>query len=184
MCNTALFDASGRPGFRRTLDRPRLLRPSSMRAGFWRIGRAVAGAVIACSITGAAQAQDGPPFRDAVQAGNLLFLSGQVGQSPAGLDPHGDGFDVAARIVMDKLGVVLARHGADFDSVVKCTVMLADIQDWPRFNVVYRRYFKPSHLPARSAMGGLSLVRGGQVEVECIAHIPAASDASASAPGR
>lgn len=157
---------------------------TAMVAGLWRGAKAAAPVAIACSIASAAQAQDGPPFRDAVQAGSLLFLSGQVGQAPAGLDPHGDGLDAAVTIAMDKLGAALARHGTDFDSVVKCTVMLTDIRDWPRFNIVYRRYFKPDHLPARSAMGGVSLVRGGQVEVECIAHIPAASGERAPTAGR
>jgi 2-iminobutanoate/2-iminopropanoate deaminase len=111
------------------------------------------------------------PLRDAVQAGEFLFLSGQSGSVPNGQDPHGSGFDAAARNALDKLGAALASHGASFDHVVKCTVMLADIQDWPRFNLIYRQYFKPDRLPARSAMGGLALPHGAPLEIECTAYV-------------
>jgi 2-iminobutanoate/2-iminopropanoate deaminase len=54
------------------------------------------------------------------------------------------------------------------DRVVKCTVFLADIAEWPAMNEVYRTYF-PQNKPARSALGGASLVRNARVEIECIA---------------
>ena len=57
------------------------------------------------------------------------------------------------------------------DQVVKCTVFLADIQDWPAFNEVYVQFFK-HNLPARSALAASGLALGARVEVECIAYIP------------
>nr|WP_157218251.1 RidA family protein [Sphingomonas formosensis] len=134
------------------------------------------------SVAATAQAPAAPPFRDGVSAGNLLFLSGQTGIVPQGQDPHGEGFDAAARMAMDKLGVALERHGGRFEDVVKCTVMLADIQDWPRFNATYQRYFTEGRLPARSAMGGLSLAHGAQVEVECIADMSHGGGGTGPAP--
>ena len=117
----------------------------------------------------AAQAADGPPFRPAVAGGDLLFLSGQIGQVPQGADPDGAGFDDAARGAMDALGKVLAAHGRSYADVVKCTVMLADMGKWARFNTVYASYFAQDRWPARSAFGGVRLAFDAPLEVECIA---------------
>jgi enamine deaminase RidA (YjgF/YER057c/UK114 family) len=57
------------------------------------------------------------------------------------------------------------------DDVVKCTVMLADMGKWSRFNAVYAGYFKPGRLPARSVLGAGGLAAGAQVEVECWAYV-------------
>jgi reactive intermediate/imine deaminase len=109
------------------------------------------------------------PFSPAVRAGDTLYLSGQIGVVPEGMDRHGAGFDAAAKGAMDKIGEILARNGAGFDKVVKCTVMLADMADWPRFNAVYVGYFKDKALPARSAFGASGLAMNAAIEVECIA---------------
>jgi enamine deaminase RidA (YjgF/YER057c/UK114 family) len=57
------------------------------------------------------------------------------------------------------------------DALVKCTVFLADIREWPAFNTVYRGYFT-HHFPARSALATNGLAIGARVEVECIAYAP------------
>lgn len=111
------------------------------------------------------------PFSPAVRAGHLLFLSGQIGQVPSGMDRHGDGFDAAVRSAMDAIGAILKDHGLGFGDVVKCTVMLDDMADWPRFNAAYLPYFKDKRLPARSAFGVDGLALGAPVEVECIAAL-------------
>jgi 2-iminobutanoate/2-iminopropanoate deaminase len=61
------------------------------------------------------------------------------------------------------------RRGSSFDKILKCTIMLADIADWPAFNAVYVSYFK-AHYPARSAFATSGLALGARVEVECIAR--------------
>lgn len=119
-------------------------------------------------IVGAAQTS---PFSDAVRAGDTLYLSGNIGRIPEGKDRHGEGLDEAARAAMDGLGRVLARHGVTFDDVVKCTVMLADIQDWMRFNETYRGYFHADRMPARSAFGGVQLAYDAALEIDCIADL-------------
>ena len=65
---------------------------------------------------------------------------------------------------------ILERHGSSLDHVVKCTVMMADMAEWPAMNAVYVQHF-PLHLPARSAFGASSLALGGRVEIECIATV-------------
>jgi len=56
--------------------------------------------------------------------------------------------------------------------VVKCTIMLADMAEWPEFNKTYVNYFAPGRLPARSAFGCNGLALGGRLEVECLARYP------------
>ncbi|WP_242129394.1 RidA family protein [Sphingobium sp. Sx8-8] len=109
------------------------------------------------------------PFSPAVRAGDLLFISGQIGQVPAGMDPHKEGFDAAVDGAMGSIGRILKDNGLDFGHVVKCTVMLDDMADWPRFNGRYLRYFEGQRLPARSAFGADGLAMGAPLEIECIA---------------
>lgn len=114
------------------------------------------------------------PFSEAVQLGETLYVSGQIGNPPGTLTLVPGGIDAEARQVMENLKAILERHGSSLDRVMKCTVFLADIRDWPAFNAVYRTYFK-TNLPARSALAASGLALGAKVEVECIAWVPSSS---------
>ena len=107
------------------------------------------------------------PFADAVRVGDTLYLSGQVGLRSDGSLP--DGVDAQARQTMDNIGGVLKAQGLGWSDVVKCTVMLDDIADWPAFNTVYVTYFPDGQFPARSAFGADGLALGALLELECIA---------------
>jgi len=109
------------------------------------------------------------PFSPAVRVGDTLYMSGQIGRVPQGMDRHGEGFDAAVRGAMDGIGRILKDNGLGFGDVVKCTVMLDDMADWPRFNAAYLPYFAGHRLPARSAFGADGLAAGAPLEVECIA---------------
>ncbi len=111
----------------------------------------------------------GAPFSEAVRTGDFLILSGQIGET-AGKVPFGD----ESRSVMNRIGATLGKHGASFDDVVKCTVMLTDMALLQEFNAVYIDYFKPDRLPARSAFGASDLAANARVEVECWAYRPQA----------
>lgn len=87
--------------------------------------------------------QGGLPFSEAVKVGDMLYLSGQIGVRPGENKLVEGGIEAEARQTMENIGAVLERRGLSFDDIVKCTVMLADMRDWPRFNEVYLRYFKP-----------------------------------------
>lgn len=119
-------------------------------------------------ITSAATA--GLPFSSAVRVGHLLFLSGVLGTDSTGTLVPG-GIAAETRQAMDNIRTVLERSGSSMDHVVKCLVMLADIGEWGAMNEVYVTYF-PNHKPARSAFGTSGLVRGGRLEIECIATLP------------
>ena len=75
------------------------------------------------------------------------------------------------RRTLENIKAILERHGSSLNHVMKCTVFLADIKDWPAFNEVYREFFK-TNLPARSALGANGLAFGARVELECIAFVP------------
>lgn len=114
----------------------------------------------------------GLPFSEAVQAGDTLYLAGQIGAPPGSKQVVAGGIEAESVQVMDNIGAVLKRRGLGFDALVKCTVMLADMKDWPAFNTVYARYFKPGRFPARSAFGASGLTYGARVELECWAYNP------------
>jgi 2-iminobutanoate/2-iminopropanoate deaminase len=108
------------------------------------------------------------PFSSAVRVGDLLFLSGQLGIGTDGKLPAG--MEAQAKQTMENIGAVLKEQGLGFGDLVKCTVMLDDMADWPAFNKVYVTYFADGKYPARSAFGADGLALGALVEVECIAH--------------
>jgi reactive intermediate/imine deaminase len=110
----------------------------------------------------------GLPFSQAVRVGDILYLSGQIGIRPGSLELAAGGIEAEARQTMDNIRAILEANGSSLDRVVKCTVFLADMQEWQRFNAVYVTYF-PRNKPARSALGANGLALGARVEVECIA---------------
>jgi 2-iminobutanoate/2-iminopropanoate deaminase len=109
------------------------------------------------------------PFSEAVQVGDMLYLSGEVGLDSSGKLAAG-GIKAETKQVMDNIGANLARHHSSFDRVVQCTVALADIAEWPAFNDVYKGYFD-KHFPARMAYGASGLALGARVEIQCNAVV-------------
>ena len=110
------------------------------------------------------------PFSPVVRVGNMLYLAGQMGTSAdtkGGLVPGG--IQAETRAAMMNIKDVLEKSGSDMNHVVKCSVFLADLTEWPAMNEVYRTFFKDGKYPARSAFGAAGLVRNGRVEIECIA---------------
>ena len=112
------------------------------------------------------------PFSSAVRVGNLLFLSGQIGSRvengapklvPGGIEPE-------ARQALDNIKAIVQKAGSSMDRVVKCSVMLADMAEWPKLNEIYATYF-PGPKPARSAWGATGLALGARVEIECTAMV-------------
>lgn len=110
------------------------------------------------------------PFADVVRAGEFLFQSGKLGFDPATGKLVPGGIQAETRAAMDNIRDTFARHGAGMDRVVKCTVFLADMKDWPAMNEVYLTYF-PGGKPARSALAASGLALGARVEIECIAAL-------------
>ncbi|MGN6536955.1 MAG: RidA family protein [Mesorhizobium sp.] len=114
------------------------------------------------------------PFSQAVRVGDVLYLSGALGNVPGKLELVPGGIEAEARQTMDNIGALLKENGLTFADVFKCTVMLADMADWPTFNRIYLEYFDPDRLPARSAFGVNGLALGARLELECMAYMPGA----------
>jgi len=110
------------------------------------------------------------PYSPAIRAGNLLFISGQVGFDPATgalIDS-----DVSAQTdqVMRNIGALLKAAGTDFAHVVRTTVFLADMAEFNAMNAVYARYVVDPP-PARSTVQVARLPRDARVEIDVIAVI-------------
>lgn len=108
------------------------------------------------------------PFSEAVQVGDMLYLSGKLGVDPKTGKLAPGGISGETHQVMNNIQATLNRYGSSIEHVVKCTVYLADIEEWSEMNEVYRMFF-PQNPPARSAVGGSALALGARVEIECMA---------------
>ena len=110
----------------------------------------------------------GLPFSEMVRMGDTLYLSGQMGTLPGTLTLAPGGLQAEAQQAMQNIQAALEAHGYSLDHIVKCTVMLADMADWPDFNTIYKRFFTAPY-PARSAFGCSGLAMGGRLEIDVIA---------------
>jgi 2-iminobutanoate/2-iminopropanoate deaminase len=110
------------------------------------------------------------PFSAATRVGDVLYLSGCLGNVPGKMELVPGGMEAEARQTMENIKSVLSENGLTFDHVFKATVMLANIKKWADFNKVYVTYFHPDRMPARSAFGANGLALGAGVEVEVMAY--------------
>jgi len=107
------------------------------------------------------------PYSQAIRAGNLVFLSGQIPLDPAtGTLVSGD-IDAETRRVFDNLKEVAAAAGGTLDHAVKVNVYLTDLAHFARVNEIMATYFGRPY-PARAAVQVAALPRGARVEVECV----------------
>ena len=114
------------------------------------------------------------PYSQATIANGLLFTAGQIALDPATTQVIEGDVVVQTEQVFKNLGAVLASAGATWADVVKTTVFLMDMRDFPRMNEVYARVVGDAR-PARSTVQVSGLPRGVLVEIDLIAAIPAAS---------
>jgi reactive intermediate/imine deaminase len=110
------------------------------------------------------------PFSSAVRVGDMLYLSGQMGTQIVDGAPKlvTGGIEAETKQTLENIKTVLAKAGSSLERVIECKVMMADMVDWPKMNVIYASYF-PGAKPARSAWGANGLALGGKVEITCIA---------------
>jgi len=111
----------------------------------------------------------GLPFPEGTALGPLVFLSGQLGNVPGTLALVPGGIRAEARQALENVATVLRSQGLGIADLVRCTVMLADMSEWPAFNEVYAEFFAGRPMPARSAFGCNGLALGARVEIECTA---------------
>ena len=107
------------------------------------------------------------PFSDAVQAGNLFFLAGQIGMDLTTRTLVEGGIEAETEKAIKNIEAVLAQHGMDLGNVVKCTVILSTMDDFANFNKIYTQYF--TQKPARTTFAASGLARDAKVEIEALA---------------
>ena len=108
------------------------------------------------------------PYSQGIEAGDFIFLSGQIPLDPATGDMVSGGIEAQTRRVLDNLKAIVESQGLDMDSVVKTTIFLADMGDFAKVNEIYGSYFGEIP-PARSTIQVGALPKNARIEIEAIA---------------
>ena len=111
------------------------------------------------------------PYSQAVSAGGLLFLSGQIAMDPATGNLTGSSAEEQTRQVLENLRAILRAAGTDMTAVLKTTVFLKDMHDFDAMNRIYAEYFTEPY-PARAAVQVACLPKNALVEIEAVASLP------------
>ncbi len=110
------------------------------------------------------------PYSQAIQAGPMLFVSGQIALDPASGDLVSGDVQAQTKRVMENIKAVVEAAGGSLDSIVKCTIFLKNMSDFARVNEVYGSYFDEAP-PARATVEVSQLPKEVEVEIDAIAHI-------------
>ncbi|XP_065862380.1 reactive Intermediate Deaminase A, chloroplastic [Euphorbia lathyris] len=111
------------------------------------------------------------PYSQAIKVNNLVFVSGVLGLIPETGKFVSDNVEDQTEQILKNMGEILKASGADYSSVVKTTIMLADLKDFKKVNEIYAKYF-PEPCPARSTYQVAALPLDAKIEIECIAQLP------------
>lgn len=108
------------------------------------------------------------PYSQAIQSGNMLFISGQIAIERSSGNLLTGNIEQETKQVMFNLEVILKEAGMDFSNVVKSSIFLKDMNNFPKVNEIYGQYFK-SQPPARETVEVSRLPKDVNVEISCIA---------------
>lgn len=111
------------------------------------------------------------PYSQAVSVDGWLFTSGQIGLDPESGEIVEGGFEAQARQVLDNLTAVMVSAGCTFQDVVKATIYVTDLANFPLLNELYGEAMG-DHRPARSTVQVAALPKGAEVEIDFVARIP------------
>jgi 2-iminobutanoate/2-iminopropanoate deaminase len=111
------------------------------------------------------------PYSQAVRVGSLIFTAGQIGLDPQSGELIAPDIENQTRQALTNLKHILEAAGASLSDVIKTTVFLQDMAEFPRMNAVYAEFF-PQNPPARSTVAVAALPKGARVEIEAIARLP------------
>jgi 2-iminobutanoate/2-iminopropanoate deaminase len=107
------------------------------------------------------------PYSQAIKANGFLFCSGQVALIPGGSTLVTGGVQAETERALENLKAVIEAGGGSMENVVKTTVFLATMDDFPKMNEVYAKYF-PKAPPSRATVAAAGLPKGAKVEIEAI----------------
>ncbi|HJN43772.1 MAG: reactive intermediate/imine deaminase [Acidobacteria bacterium] len=110
------------------------------------------------------------PYSQAVRAGSMLFISGQIPLDPTSGQVVDGNAAIQTRRVMQSIGAILLAADADFDQVVRSTIFLTDLADFAQVNEVYGSFFTDP-APTRATVQVAALPKGVRVEIDAIAYL-------------
>jgi 2-iminobutanoate/2-iminopropanoate deaminase len=110
------------------------------------------------------------PYSQAVEAGGFLFSAGQIGLIPETGEFAGPDIETEASQVFENLGAILEEAGVSFADVVKTTVYLENMAEFPTVNAIYAEHFTEPY-PARSTVAVAGLPKGARVEIDIVARV-------------
>lgn len=113
-------------------------------------------------------AYTGGPYSQAVIHNGLMYISGQIALDPETNEPHLGTIEEQANLALQNLEIILEQAGSSLDKVLKVNVYLASIDDYPKFNEVYKKFFSID-MPARTCVAVAGLPLGAKVEIDAIA---------------
>ncbi len=111
------------------------------------------------------------PYSQAVKVGSFIFTAGQIGLDPQSGELIAPDIESQTRQALTNLRHILEAAGASLNDVIKTTVFLQDMAEFPRMNAVYAEFF-PQNPPARSTVAVAALPKGARVEIEAVACLP------------
>ncbi|MCI0706081.1 MAG: Rid family detoxifying hydrolase [Ignavibacteriae bacterium] len=109
------------------------------------------------------------PYSPAVQVGNFLFVSGQIGMDPVTSELAGDDIESQTRQSLTNMMAILQQAGYDSSHIVQCSVFLKDINDFAKMNLIYGGFFEEGSYPTRTTVEVSNLPRNAKVEIAAIA---------------
>jgi 2-iminobutanoate/2-iminopropanoate deaminase len=112
----------------------------------------------------------GAPYSQGIVFGDLVFVAGQVGVDPATMQVVEGGIEEQTERVMQNISAILEEAGSGMKQLVKCTIFLADFDDFAAVNEIYGRHVGPQP-PARATVQVAYLPSGVLVEIDAIAHL-------------
>ena len=110
-------------------------------------------------------------YNQAISYGGVLYVSGQIALDPESGELLTGDLETETRRVLDNLGAILDAGGSSYESVIKCSVFVSDIENFGEINKIYSEYFPAATAPARALVEVANLPKYVNVEISCIAAI-------------
>jgi 2-iminobutanoate/2-iminopropanoate deaminase len=111
------------------------------------------------------------PYSQAIRVGNTLYLAGQLGMDPKTGKFAGKDFESQARQALENQKAILTAAGFSLEDVVQCQVFVTDLNNYPKFNTIYKEYFKKD-FPARAVLEVSRIPADGLIEIMMVAVKP------------
>lgn len=108
------------------------------------------------------------PYSQAVRLGDIIFVSGQIGAKPEDGAIAGPNFEDEVKQVMANIGAILKSEGLSYDNILKATIFVTNMDDFPKLNEIYGSYFTNGYYPARETVQVTRLPKNVRVEISVI----------------